>query len=80
MKGWKLIYEQLCTRFFCSDRTAFYIAKRGVGGPKSWSILKLYWSIALCHLIRLSYPNQQLKARAPSTKHLDKEQHMHIVQ
>ena len=56
--------------FFCSDRTAFYIAKRDVGGPKAWSILKLYWSIALLHLIRLSWcSNRQLKARAPSTKH-----------
>ena len=67
--------------FFCSDRTAFNIAKRGEGGPKAWSILKLYWSIALLHLIRLSWcSNRQLKARAPSTKHLDKEQHVHIVQ
>ena len=50
--------------FFCSDRTAFYIyiAKRDVGGPKAWTILKLYWSIALLHLMRLSWcPNRQLK-------------------
>ena len=42
--------------FFAATELPFTAktAKRGEGGPKAWSIQKLYWSIALLHLIRLS--------------------------
>ena len=42
---WAIMHQVFLQRHNC-----LLHCKRGVGGPKSWSILKLYWSIALSHL------------------------------